>query len=118
MKLPRDLSGRALVAVLTSRFGYYVVHRRGSKSAAPARAVTRHDAPGLRCHAPTEDAADSARRAATEDLTLPQATEGAGSTRYASRRRYLAVSMLGPVNDNPSVRTTDGQLGESLPQLA
>ena len=30
MRLPRDLSGRALVAVLTSRFGYYLVHRRGS----------------------------------------------------------------------------------------
>ena len=42
MKLPRDLSGRALVAVLTSRFGYYVVHRRGSHIVLETAEPTKH----------------------------------------------------------------------------
>ena len=42
MKLPRDLSGRALVAILTNRFGYHAVHQRGSHIVLETLDPSRH----------------------------------------------------------------------------
>ena len=53
MKLPRDLSGRALVAIRSNRFGYRVVHQRGSHIVLETFDPSRHrvvvpDHPALR----------------------------------------------------------------------
>jgi predicted RNA binding protein YcfA (HicA-like mRNA interferase family) len=42
MKLPRDLSGRALVVILTDRFGYCAVHQRGSHIVLETSDPSRH----------------------------------------------------------------------------